>query len=185
MRNRAAFQTQLALIMEALAKAAVAEISKLVEDGTCVLRLEVSRSHKEIDGLRRKLQQVERELRTARDAAKRDSRSAEVQDEDEFGAARGADKGGTDVAFVEHLSERKGKAQIRDRRPIFRFTVKEEHERDEESVAQILHQAESEHSAGRLNNVGPETVLTEPVSSLTPTAYSCRHGDAWKLSLIL
>uniref|UniRef100_A0A0E9S0C9 Uncharacterized protein n=1 Tax=Anguilla anguilla TaxID=7936 RepID=A0A0E9S0C9_ANGAN len=75
--------------MEVLAKAAVAEISKLVEDGSVVLHLEVSRSHKEIDSLRRKLQQVESELRTAREAAARESRSIGVQVEDKFGGAEG------------------------------------------------------------------------------------------------
>uniref|UniRef100_A0A0E9QHY4 Uncharacterized protein n=1 Tax=Anguilla anguilla TaxID=7936 RepID=A0A0E9QHY4_ANGAN len=48
MKNCVAFQKQIASIMEVLAKAAVAEISKLVEDGSVVLHLEVSRSHKEL-----------------------------------------------------------------------------------------------------------------------------------------
>uniref|UniRef100_A0A0E9V613 Uncharacterized protein n=1 Tax=Anguilla anguilla TaxID=7936 RepID=A0A0E9V613_ANGAN len=44
MKNCVAFQKQIASIMEVPAKAAVAEISKLVEDGSVVMHLEVSRS---------------------------------------------------------------------------------------------------------------------------------------------
>ncbi|KAJ8272814.1 hypothetical protein GJAV_G00093730 [Gymnothorax javanicus] len=217
MKNRVVFQTQLASIMEALAKAAVAEISKLVENDSVVLRLEVSRSHEEIDCLRRKLLRVESELRTAQEAATRESRSVGVQVEDHFEAARGAVQGGADAPFkepvnkkkckrqthntshkeinrlrsklqqvesdlrtaqeartgesrsvgvqvadqfeaaggaVEQLIEQNCEAQACDSRPEFGYTVKEEQE--EERVAQILHQTESEDSAGRLNNVGPE-----------------------------
>ncbi|XP_036375454.1 retinitis pigmentosa 1-like 1 protein [Megalops cyprinoides] len=45
--------------MEVLAKAAVAEICKLVDDGYAVLRLEISRSEKENQTLKRKLQMLE------------------------------------------------------------------------------------------------------------------------------
>ncbi|KAJ8272808.1 hypothetical protein GJAV_G00093670 [Gymnothorax javanicus] len=174
-------ETQLASIMEALAKAAVTEIRKLVEDGSVELRLEVSRSHKEINRLMSKLQQVEGELRKAQEAATREIRSVGVQAEEQFkGAAggTGAVKCGTD-AFVEQLDEKKCKAQTCNRRPGFGYVVKEE-EQEEEHEAPILHQTESEDSAGRLNNVASETMLTEPVNSLTSKAYSCHYGDVWK-----
>ncbi|KAJ8409806.1 hypothetical protein AAFF_G00218650 [Aldrovandia affinis] len=58
-----AFQTQFSPILEALAQAALVEISKLVDDGTAVLRLEMSQSQREIEALKRKLQLLERELR--------------------------------------------------------------------------------------------------------------------------
>lgn len=45
--------------MEALARAAVAEICGLVDDGYAVLQLEISRSHKENEALRRKLELIE------------------------------------------------------------------------------------------------------------------------------
>ncbi|KAJ8272813.1 hypothetical protein GJAV_G00093720 [Gymnothorax javanicus] len=150
MKTRAAFQTQLATIMETLTKAAVTEINKLVEDGSVVLRLEVFRSNKEMNRLRSKLQHVESELRTAQEARTRESRSIGVQVADQFEAAGGA---------VKQLMEQNGEAQACDSRPEFGYTVKEEQE--EERVAQILHQTESEDRAGRLNNVGPEYVMFE------------------------
>lgn len=45
--------------MEALTKAAVAEICELVDDSYAVLRLEITRSHKENEALRRKLELIE------------------------------------------------------------------------------------------------------------------------------
>ncbi|CAN9502767.1 unnamed protein product [Ophioblennius macclurei] len=54
------FQTQLSSIMEVLVKAAVAEISKLVDDKCAFLHLEISRKQSENDMLRRKLLMMER-----------------------------------------------------------------------------------------------------------------------------
>lgn len=54
-----AFHSQLTSIMEALTKAAVAEICELVDDSYAVLQLEISRSHKENEALRRKLELIE------------------------------------------------------------------------------------------------------------------------------
>ncbi|XP_035286087.1 zinc finger protein with KRAB and SCAN domains 1-like [Anguilla anguilla] len=173
MKNFVAFQSQLASIMEVLAKAAVAEISKLVEDGSVVLYLEVSRSHKEIDSLRRKLQQVESELRTARDAAARESRSIGVQVEDQFGRAErvfptgvvvGGDDAGERRPFEQKHFEEEFDPQTSDTQPAFGFTVKAEQE--EEHVAQTLNQTGCEHSAGRLNDLGSEYVMYKRDSQL-------------------
>lgn len=49
------FQTQLSSIMEVLVKAAVMEISKLVDDKCAFLHLEISRKQSEIEMLRRKV----------------------------------------------------------------------------------------------------------------------------------
>ncbi|XP_029380039.1 zinc finger protein 436-like isoform X2 [Echeneis naucrates] len=49
------FQTQLSSIMEVLVKAAVAEISKLVDDKCAFLHLEISRKQNEIEMLKRKV----------------------------------------------------------------------------------------------------------------------------------
>ncbi|XP_037837917.1 zinc finger protein 784 [Kryptolebias marmoratus] len=54
-----AFHTQVASIMEALTKTAAAEICRLVDDSYSVLQLEISRSHKENEALRRKLELIE------------------------------------------------------------------------------------------------------------------------------
>lgn len=53
------FQSQLSSIMEVLVKAAVAEISKLVDDKCAFLHLEISRKQSENEMLRRKLLMVE------------------------------------------------------------------------------------------------------------------------------
>ncbi|KAG7218631.1 hypothetical protein INR49_019990 [Caranx melampygus] len=65
----AAFHAQLSSIMEVLANTAVAEICDLVDNGYSVLQLEISRSRKENEVLRRKLRLME--LRAARTAALR------------------------------------------------------------------------------------------------------------------
>ncbi|XP_044075729.1 zinc finger and SCAN domain-containing protein 2 [Siniperca chuatsi] len=59
MTSYKAFHAQLTSIMEALAKAAVAEICELVDDSYAVLQLEITRSHKENEALRRKLELIE------------------------------------------------------------------------------------------------------------------------------
>lgn len=55
--------------MDVLAKAAVAEITKLVEDGAVVLRLEMCRRDSEIQELKRSLKLLEVELCKAQEAA--------------------------------------------------------------------------------------------------------------------
>ncbi|XP_064202113.1 zinc finger and SCAN domain-containing protein 2-like isoform X2 [Anguilla rostrata] len=64
-----AFQAQLSPILEILAQTAVAEINKLVDDGTTVLRLEMSQNQREIETLKRKVQSLERELRATQRTA--------------------------------------------------------------------------------------------------------------------
>ncbi|KAK6310912.1 hypothetical protein J4Q44_G00189670 [Coregonus suidteri] len=72
MSNTVSFSTQIAAIMDVLSKAAVAEITKLVDEGTVVLRLEMCRKENEIEGLQNSLQLMERELMKAqREAATR------------------------------------------------------------------------------------------------------------------
>ncbi|XP_064162533.1 zinc finger protein 696-like isoform X1 [Anguilla rostrata] len=64
-------QKQLHSILDALTKDAVAEIGKLIEDGSAVLRLEIFHSQKENETLKMKLQEMERELKTAREYGKK------------------------------------------------------------------------------------------------------------------
>ncbi|XP_036375358.1 zinc finger protein 34-like [Megalops cyprinoides] len=77
MSNCSNFHTQLVSVMEVLAKAAVAEISKLVDGSCAVLRLEMYRYQKENEALKTKLKLMERELRAARRSPARGSRCAE------------------------------------------------------------------------------------------------------------
>ncbi|KAJ8271279.1 hypothetical protein COCON_G00101380 [Conger conger] len=60
------FQVQVASIMEYLAKTAVVEITKLVDDGSAALRLEMCRSQRENEALKTKLLLMEGELRAVR-----------------------------------------------------------------------------------------------------------------------
>ncbi|TSP09123.1 Vesicle-associated membrane protein-associated protein A [Bagarius yarrelli] len=68
MSSGVALQKQIASIMDELAKAAVAEISKVVDDGVVMLRLEICEREHEIDSLKRNLQMVSEELRDTRRA---------------------------------------------------------------------------------------------------------------------
>ncbi|XP_060908993.1 transcriptional repressor RHIT-like isoform X1 [Labrus mixtus] len=63
------FHSQIASIMEVLANAAVAEICKVVDDGYAVVHLEMTRSQKESEFLRRKIKLLE--LQVARYRAER------------------------------------------------------------------------------------------------------------------
>lgn len=63
------FGLQVAAIMEVLAKAAVAEITKLVDDGIVALRLEICRRDSELQELKRSLKSMEVELCNAQEAA--------------------------------------------------------------------------------------------------------------------
>ncbi|XP_048826609.1 gastrula zinc finger protein xFG20-1-like [Brienomyrus brachyistius] len=60
------FQLQLASIMDILAKAAVAEICKLFEDGSAAWKMEIYKHQKENEALRTKLQLMENQLWTSR-----------------------------------------------------------------------------------------------------------------------
>ncbi|XP_022534594.1 zinc finger protein 287 [Astyanax mexicanus] len=58
-------QTQISAILEVLAKAAVAEISQLIQEDSVVLHLEIKRREDEIDGLKKRLHVTEKELKKA------------------------------------------------------------------------------------------------------------------------
>lgn len=73
------FQSQLASIMEMLAKTAVLEIGKLVEESHAVFRREISRRISENEGLKKKCDLLESELKASR------RRSAEESTEGNHG----------------------------------------------------------------------------------------------------
>lgn len=61
--------------MAVVAQSAVAEISKLYDDGLLVLRLEVCRKDSEIETLKTKLETVENELRLLKEFQRSETRS--------------------------------------------------------------------------------------------------------------
>lgn len=94
------FGPQVAAIMDVLAKAAVAEITKLVEDGTVVLRLELRRRDSEIQELKRSLNAMEAELCKAQEAAT--TRATEQHQEKPTNRIQVSPKGETRQAGGEH-----------------------------------------------------------------------------------
>lgn len=62
--SHGAIQSQLGAIMDVLTKAAVAEILQLFDDGSAVMRLEISRHQSENADLKRKLVEVKAQLRS-------------------------------------------------------------------------------------------------------------------------
>ncbi|XP_026877552.2 uncharacterized protein LOC113584680 [Electrophorus electricus] len=97
MSNGFTLQKQIASIMDVLAKAAVAEISKVVDDGVVMLRLEICERENEIDTLKRNLQIVSNELRETRRALVRECVSDRPTEQ--FGVFQGVkdkDKKGAD-----------------------------------------------------------------------------------------
>ena len=65
-QEMSSFRVQMASIMEVLAKTAVAEITKLLDDESNALRLEMYRSQSENEALKTKLLLMEGELRAVR-----------------------------------------------------------------------------------------------------------------------
>ncbi|XP_067109396.1 uncharacterized protein si:ch211-155e24.3 [Osmerus mordax] len=68
------FQAQLTSVMEILAKAAVAEINRRVDDSCAILRLELTQSQRDIDVLKKKYTLMEGELRRTRGLVRRKDR---------------------------------------------------------------------------------------------------------------
>lgn len=62
MLNCALFHSQIASIVEVLAKTAIAEICELVDNGYAALQTEISRSQKENKALKRELQTTKQRL---------------------------------------------------------------------------------------------------------------------------
>nr|XP_046177325.1 gastrula zinc finger protein xFG20-1-like isoform X3 [Oncorhynchus gorbuscha] len=66
MLSSVSLRAQIASIIEVLSKTAVSEISKVVDDGIVVLRVEMCRRENEINVLKNNVQQLDSELRRAR-----------------------------------------------------------------------------------------------------------------------
>lgn len=66
MSNSVDIHSQLASIMEVFAKSALAEMSKVIDNDSSLLRQEISRREREIEALWRRLHLTENELKSAR-----------------------------------------------------------------------------------------------------------------------
>ncbi|XP_059913999.1 zinc finger and SCAN domain-containing protein 22-like [Gadus macrocephalus] len=88
------FSVQMSAIMDVLSKAAVAEITKLVEDESVVLRLEISQRDGEILELKRSLRQMEVDLFEAQESIAKAEASRCPEEINAFGAygLQGRDK---------------------------------------------------------------------------------------------
>ena len=89
------FSVQMSAIMDVLSKAAVAEITKLVEDESVVLRLEISQRDGEILELKRSLRQMEVDLFEAQESIAKADASRCPEEINAFGeyGLQGRDKG--------------------------------------------------------------------------------------------
>lgn len=81
------FHSRLASVMAVAAQSAVAEISKLYDDGLLVLRLEVCRKDSEIETLKTKLETAENELRLLKESQRSETRSSTTTTTDRLRAA--------------------------------------------------------------------------------------------------
>ncbi|XP_060762243.1 zinc finger protein 510 isoform X2 [Neoarius graeffei] len=81
------FHSRLASVMAVVAQSAVAEISKLYDDGLLVLRLEVCRKDSEIETLKTKLETAENELRLLKESQRSETRSSTTTTTDRLRAA--------------------------------------------------------------------------------------------------
>ncbi|XP_041849094.1 zinc finger protein 268-like isoform X1 [Melanotaenia boesemani] len=110
MLNGVALRAQIASVIDALSKAAVAEISKVVEDGLVVLRLEMCQREDEIKNLKSSVEVLHNELKAARHAETllpdhhgRDESQTGVGDERNFLEKVHTDKSHSTLAVPEGL----------------------------------------------------------------------------------
>lgn len=90
MTRFAAFQSQLTSIMEALSRAAVAEICELLDDSYAVFQLELRRSHAENQALRRKLELIQDVVARGHRDVGLAAEAATAEGEPEFGLPEAA-----------------------------------------------------------------------------------------------
>lgn len=108
MINSVHFRRQVGAVMEILTKAAIAEIAKLVDDGSAVLRLEMYRTQSENETLKTRIRQMESDLEAALGRGKvagapelpGNTRSVGVQAFEEF---KGAPMKTSDLLFAGAL----------------------------------------------------------------------------------
>ncbi|XP_062375496.1 zinc finger protein 316-like [Sardina pilchardus] len=176
MSNCGTYQTQIASIMDVLAKAAVAEISKVVEDAVVVLRLETCQRQDEIEALKRNLEVVSNELRATRRALVREcinGRSVDFQVRDQPVISRDCGRKGVRVEesrCVEEECHSKGPSE-EDKNASFRVTVKVEREDEREN------QGTRDSTAGGAMGNSKLVVAGEELSHIWPTDEDDSNND--------
>ncbi|XP_041659454.1 sal-like protein 3 [Cheilinus undulatus] len=83
MLNGVTLRAQIASIIDVLSKAAVAEISKVVEDGMVVLRLEMCQRENEINKLKSNIEVLHKELRAVQERETRETLGSENRGRDD------------------------------------------------------------------------------------------------------
>ncbi|XP_029309134.1 uncharacterized protein LOC115022306 [Cottoperca gobio] len=108
MLSSVALRAQIASVIDALSKAAVAEISKVVEDGMVVLRLEMCQRENEIKKLKSNIEVVHNELRSLQESVTlqpdnhgRDDIQSDVGDESTSPEKGNADKNSPSILEVQ------------------------------------------------------------------------------------
>lgn len=84
MVNRGIFQAQLAVIMDKLTKAAVAEIGKVADECSAAMHSEVFQHKNEIEALKKKCYLLEIELRASRNTHHKATGPSGIRASDEF-----------------------------------------------------------------------------------------------------
>ncbi|XP_028974905.2 zinc finger protein 420-like isoform X1 [Esox lucius] len=149
MLSNVTLRAQIASIIEVLSKAAVAEISKVVDDGMVVLRMEMCQRENEIIVLKKNVQQLDNELRRARgiQARRRIHHGRSIAAENL--GRDGPDEGGTTYAgstsFEKLQSGEDGLGNDKEEiQPADRTQVKAEPEIDQEQAEQTTGRKEKD-----------------------------------------
>ncbi|XP_037313421.2 zinc finger protein 853 [Pungitius pungitius] len=170
------FQSQLLAVVEVLAKAAVAEINRSVEDSCAVLRLEVSQGRRDIDLLKRKCEGMEAELRRTRmrarrkafypPAAERFSPLVKVvlnKESQSTGGGAEAQHQHQQCADVEPVTEAQ-RLLIKEEREEEEEEDEEEEEEEDDSRDKLISGAEQQqqHGAAEAEDFGPLVCPSDP-----------------------
>ncbi|XP_076847413.1 uncharacterized protein LOC143493124 [Brachyhypopomus gauderio] len=178
MSNGFTLQKQIASIMDVLAKAAVAEISKVVDDGVVMLRLEICERENEIDTLKRNLQIVSNELRETRRALVRECVSGRPAEQFAiFQGVKDKEKRGADK---EVRSENVERPQGESLTATSRAVVKLEGSNDEEASRDPNRRSAAEltpHSACASSEQFTQAWSPEASTEAQPPEYFCSRQE--------
>nr|XP_029137722.1 uncharacterized protein LOC114921656 [Labrus bergylta] len=178
------FHSQIASIMEVLANAAVAEICKVVDDGYAVVHLEMTRSQKESEFLRRKIKLLE--LQVARYRAER-VKAAEGSVNSRFHGVRLFSRQSRDSAAGPSLQGRtrflnRGPAAQQSGRDPFVSQSAEPEEEEELLIVKVEETTETAtaHQEASSNPASTEETSTPPHRSPPPQRTAEDSSVKWR-----